>query len=149
MTTRVDLRLPPLKFLITGALSLVLLIHLVTLHTSDTYARHASIESLRSKLGLSSDGMPVVWRGGQASRVGGGAAKTGGVQEWEGDGASVSFVRRRCIVELQQTGSGGGAGEADLVVGFLLPLRRRTQLAQTPPLSFSPVIATFGMSSHP
>ncbi|KAJ8291864.1 Glycolipid 2-alpha-mannosyltransferase 2 [Rhodotorula toruloides] len=93
MTTRVDLRLPPLKFLITGALSLVLLIHLVTLHTSDTYARHASIESLRSKLGLSSDGMPVVWRGGQASRVGGGAAKTGGVQEWEGDGASTNATR--------------------------------------------------------
>ncbi|BGP03155.1 hypothetical protein JCM10021v2_006882 [Rhodotorula toruloides] len=93
MTTRVDLRLPPLKFLITGALSLILLIHLVTLHTSDTYARHASIESLRSKLGLSSDGMPVVWRGGEASRIGGGAAKTGGVQEWEGDGASANGTR--------------------------------------------------------
>ncbi|GJN93736.1 hypothetical protein Rhopal_006793-T1 [Rhodotorula paludigena] len=59
MSARPDLRLPPLKYLAAGIVSLVVLFHLAAVHKSDAYARHASVDALRSRLGLSSDGMPV------------------------------------------------------------------------------------------
>lgn len=144
MTTRVELRLPPLKFVVAGVISLVLLVHLVTIHTSDAYARHASIESLRTKLGLSSDGMPVVWRGGEASRAGA-AAKTGGVQDWEGEAASASLFR---WIHSLRIGSGlertGRTDVADLVARVLLSPRRQTRLARTLLSSSSRATATSG-----
>ncbi|GAA5940672.1 hypothetical protein JCM3775_004758 [Rhodotorula graminis] len=60
MSSRPALRLPPLRYLAAGLAALFVVVHLAAVHNSDTYARHASVDSLKSKLGLGSDGMALV-----------------------------------------------------------------------------------------
>ncbi|TNY24040.1 putative mannosyltransferase [Rhodotorula diobovata] len=51
-------RVPPLRFLAPLVAVVVLVaVHLVAVHQSDSYARHASVQSLKLTLGLGSDGM--------------------------------------------------------------------------------------------
>ncbi|GAA6053243.1 hypothetical protein JCM3770_002674 [Rhodotorula araucariae] len=85
MTSRPELRLPPLRFLAAGIVSLVVLIHLAAVSRSDTYARHASVEALKSRLGLGSDGMPLQ----ESATAGGRGAGTSNSL----DGASVNSTR--------------------------------------------------------
>ncbi|BGP43134.1 hypothetical protein JCM10449v2_007158 [Rhodotorula kratochvilovae] len=89
MSSRPELRLPPLKFLAAGIVSVVVLIHLAALSRSDTYARHASVDALRSRLGLGSDGMPLQQSAALAKATGG---RGTGAQEWT-DGGAVNSTR--------------------------------------------------------
>jgi hypothetical protein len=70
-----DFKLPPLKLLIAGASAVLLLLltgHYAALSTSDTYGTR--VDTLKSKLGLGSDGM--AWSGGRTT------AQKAAQEEW-------------------------------------------------------------------
>ncbi|GAA5856961.1 hypothetical protein JCM9279_005034 [Rhodotorula babjevae] len=85
MSSRPSLRLPPLRYLAAGLAALFVVVHLAAVHNSDTYARHASVDSLRSKLGLGSDGMAPVDYPSAAAQSG--AAAPVGSHDWAADAA--------------------------------------------------------------
>lgn len=115
MSSRPALRLPPLRYLAAGLAALFLVVHLAAVHNSDAYARHASVDSLRSKLGLGSDGMaPVDYPRAQGH---GGAAAPVNSHDWAAQGAvSPPLSLSRCSSTARLDSGPPALVSADLVL---------------------------------